>query len=181
MAPIVIVSGCPGAGKSTLSRRLAQNEPHGLHLDSDLFYGFPAHPIDPATPEAHAQNAVTMRALARAAGAYAEGGYQVFWDGVVGPWFLPLIREELGGSPRLAYVVLRTSEAEAVARVRARDGAGPSARVRTMHAAFAQLGELAAHAVETSGRRRRDVWEEVRAGLKEARFALDSYAPPRVG
>jgi hypothetical protein len=172
VAPVVIVSGCPGAGKSTLARRLALAEPRGLHLDSDLFYGFPAYPIDPATPEAHAQNTVTMRALARAARAYAEDGYQVFWVGVVGPWFLPLIRAELRGGPPLAYVVLRASEADALARVRARDGSCPSVRVRTMHAAFAQLGDFAAHAVETSGRRRRDVLGDVQAGLAAGRFAL---------
>jgi hypothetical protein len=113
-----------------------------------------------------------MRALSRAARAFAESGYDVFFDGVVGPWFLPLIREELRGGPAFSYVVLRASEAEAVRRVRERDGAGPSARVRRMHAAFADLGELAAHAIETSGRRRRDVFAEARAGLDAGRFAL---------
>lgn len=161
---IVIVSGCPGSGKSTLARRLAQSSARGLHLDSDLFYGFPAAPIDPASPEARAQNTTVMRALARSARAFAEGGYDVFLDGVVGPWFLPLFREELRGGPLLAYLVLRASEADALRRVRERDGAGPSARVRRMHAAFADLGELAAHAVETSGRARREVFAEASEG-----------------
>ena len=172
MPGIVIVSGAMGTGKSTLARRLAKASPRGLHLDSDLFYGFPADPIDPATPESHAQNVTMMRALARAARAFAEGGYDVFWDGIVGPWFLPLLREELRDGPSLALVMLRASEAEALARVRSREGAGQSPRVSHMHRALAELGELARHAVETSGRRRRDVFAEVQGGLAAGRFAL---------
>jgi predicted kinase len=171
MSPIVIVSGCPGTGKSTLARALSRRAERGLHLDSDLFYGFPAAPIDPATAEAHAQNATVMRALARCAHAFAEGGYHVFLDGVIGPWFLPLLREELHGAA-LAYVVLRALEEDAVRRVHERDGAGPSARVRHMHKAFAELGEHRAHAIETSGRRRRDVLAEALEGLSSGRFAL---------
>jgi chloramphenicol 3-O-phosphotransferase len=172
VSPIAIVSGCPGAGKSTLARALSREAPRGLHLDSDLFYGFPAAPIDPATPEAQAQNVSVMRARARSARAFAEGGYDVFLDGVIGPWFLPVFREELRGVPALSYIVLRASEADAVRRVRERDGAGPSARVRRMHAAFAELGELAAHAIETSQRARREVFAEARAGLHAGRFRL---------
>jgi chloramphenicol 3-O-phosphotransferase len=174
VSPIVIVSGCPGAGKSTLARALSRAAVRGLHLDSDWFYGFPAAPIDPATPEAHDQNTIVMRALARSAGAFAEGGYAVFLDGVIGPWFLPLLRDELRGA-RLAYLVLRASEEDALRRVRARDGGGASARVRHMHAAFAKLGPYHAHAIETSGRRRRDVLAEARDGLRAGRFDL---APP---
>lgn len=91
---------------------------------------------------------------------------------MIGPWFLPLYREELQGTAAVDYIVLCASEAESVRRVRERDGAGPSARVRHMHAAFADLGELAGHAIETTARRRRDVFEEARAGLAAGRFRL---------
>ncbi|PCL54108.1 AAA family ATPase, partial [Bordetella pertussis] len=50
MLPIVIVSGPPGSGKTTACGLLAQADPQGLHLPSDLFYGFPAHPIPPYRP-----------------------------------------------------------------------------------------------------------------------------------
>jgi predicted kinase len=172
MQPIVIVSGSPGTGKSTLARALSRHSERGLHLDSDLFYGFPANPIDPATPEAHAQNTAVMCALARSACAFAEGGYDVFLDGVIGPWFLPVFREELRDGVLLSYVVLRATEAEALRRVRERDGPGPSMRVRKMHAEFADLRELAAHAIETTDRKRRDVFAEAREGLLSGRFAL---------
>ena len=160
-----------GAGKSTLARRLALEAARGLHLDSDRFYAFPARPIDPTTPAAHTQNETILRALSRSARAFAEGGYDVFFDGIVGPWFLPLVRAELRGVA-LHYVMLRASEADAIARVRARDGDGQDARVSQMHRAFADAGEHAARVVETSGRRRRDVFAEVSGGLRAGRFLL---------
>ncbi|MFQ6689858.1 hypothetical protein OMF49_13505, partial [Bordetella pertussis] len=67
MLPIVIVSGPPGSGKTTACGLLAQADPQGLHLPSDLFYGFPAHPIPPYRPQADAQNAAVIRAVCRSA------------------------------------------------------------------------------------------------------------------
>ncbi|MBM4383861.1 MAG: AAA family ATPase [Deltaproteobacteria bacterium] len=171
MKPIVIVTGNPGAGKSTLARRLALAAERGLHLDSDLFYGFPARPIDPTTPDSREQNETILRALARCARTFSEGAYDVFFDGVVGPWVLPLVRAELRGL-ELHYVVLRANEADALARVRSRDGEGQDARVSQMYRAFAEVGEHAARVVATSGRRRRDVFAEVSDGLRAGRFLL---------
>ena len=72
MASITIVSGCPGSGKTTLAKGLAGLASEGLHLPSDLFYDFPAAPIDPTLAESHHQNLVVMRALARSARAFAQ-------------------------------------------------------------------------------------------------------------
>jgi predicted kinase len=172
MASIVIVSGCPGSGKTTVARALAHASPQSIHLLSDVFYGFPAAPIDPTRPESHHQNTVIVRALARAARAFAEGGYRVFLDGVLGPWFVPVLREELSGGPSVAYVVLRANEAEAVRRVRERQGPGASAGVRHRVSAFAELGALGAHAVDTTGRSPEEVLTAVGRGLEAGRFRL---------
>ena len=64
-----------------------------------------------------------MRALGRACGAFAAGGFQVVLDGIVGPWFLPTLREALGGLA-VDYLVLIAEPEVAVARVRQRDGVG---------------------------------------------------------
>ena len=49
MASILIVSGSPGTGKTTVSAALANAAPHGLHLASDSFYRFPVRLVDPTT------------------------------------------------------------------------------------------------------------------------------------
>jgi cytidylate kinase len=150
MASITIVSGCPGAGKTTLARELASRTERGLHLRSDTFYGFPARPVDPTTPAAHRQNTSIMRALGRAAGSFAEDEYAVFLDGVIGPWFLPIVARELPPDLPLEYVVLQVRLGEALDRVRQREGPGTSAGVVHMHRAFSELGELARCALDTS-------------------------------
>jgi hypothetical protein len=69
-----------------------------IAIVSDLFYEFPARPIDPTVPASRHQNTVIMRALGRASQTFAEGGYDVALDGVFGPWFLPVLLPELAGA-----------------------------------------------------------------------------------
>ncbi len=173
MNRIVIVSGCPGGGKTTLSKALVEQLPRGLHIPSDLFYEFPARLIEPTEEASHHQNTVIMQALARSARAFAEGGYGVVIDGIVGPWFLPTLCSEWPDDIDLSYIVLRTSEAQALRRVCDRDGPGSSARVRHMVKAFADVSPYEAHVVETETGAVAETFESVKQGLEEGRFALD--------
>jgi cytidylate kinase len=174
MASIMIISGCPGTGKTTLSRALAQAIPAGLHLVTDTFYHFPAHPLDPTTVAAHAQNTTIMRAIGRAAAAFVEGGYEVFLDGVVGPWFLPTLLREWDAVPRVEYVLLRATLAEELARVLQRDGPATQVRVSTMHDAFAALAGYTQHIIETTGRLPEDVRAECLSRRRRHEFVLDT-------
>jgi cytidylate kinase len=150
MASITIISGCPGSGKTTLAHQLASLEDRGLHLLSDTFYRFPARPIDPASPAAHQQNTSIIRALGRAAGSFAEDDYTVVLDGVIGPWFLPVLVREFPTGVHLEYVVLRARLEHALERVRSRQGPGASTTVTHMHRAFSELGRFSRCALDTS-------------------------------
>src|SRR4051812_16448924 len=91
MSRIVIVTGPPGAGKSSVSRRLSQlvATPRALHMHTDDMYAYIQKGfVPPWMPEARAQNVPLQQALAASAGICARDGYEVFLDGIVGLWFI---------------------------------------------------------------------------------------------
>lgn len=152
MGSITIISGSPGTGKTTIAARLAAASDRGVHVVTDRFYEFVAHRIDPSTEAADAQNRAVIRAVIRSAAAFADAGYEVFVDGVVGPWMLPLVREEYPLS--LHYVVLRADLDTVRRQASARQGQpdATAAIVETMHAQFVDLGAWESHVVETAER-----------------------------
>ncbi|MEM7221038.1 MAG: AAA family ATPase [Pseudomonadota bacterium] len=155
---IIIVSGAPAVGKTTVSALLASDEdadpqaPIAVHLRTDAFHEFVARGyIAPWLPESYAQNTTISRAIVAAATAYARGGWDVYADGVVGPWFLPPFRTacERHGID-LHYVVLRPDDALTVERAAARREQPLPDYPRTMLSAFADLGELESHVLDSS-------------------------------
>jgi hypothetical protein len=148
----------------------------GLHLVSDTFYSFPARPIDPATPAAHRQNASMMRALGRAAGSFAQDGYAVFLDGVIGPWFLPVLVRGISPDVDLEYVVLHVGLEETLNRVRQREGPGKSAGVVRVHRAFSDLGQFAHCALDTSSVSPAEVVTMFLARRRRGKFSVSREA-----
>ena len=105
-AECVVVTGPPGAGKSTVAALVAQGFETAALVPGDAFFGFWAQgAILPWLPEANDQNTVILRAAGAAVGAYVAGGCQVVDDGVLGPWFLPEFIKATG-LRQLHYVVL---------------------------------------------------------------------------
>ncbi len=102
MSQVVIVSGPPGSGKSSVCESLCGRYDRTVHLETDRFYaairmGY-QKPWKQGTTR---QNKMVTRAAARAATAYAEELYAVFIDGVV-------VREDIleiySGIARISHV-----------------------------------------------------------------------------
>ena len=178
----MIVSGPPGSGKTTVSTALAAGCERGVHLESDWFFrsirsGF----VAPWLPDAHSQNAAVMAVAADAAAAYADAGYAVVWDGVVGPWFLDRVARRLAARKiRVQYLVLRPRRVTALERVRGRGDTAETSGTEAMYDQFAELGEFEPHVV-SSDAPAAQVIEACRAALVEGSLEveLDSWADDR--
>lgn len=172
--PVLILTGPPGAGKTTTADLLAARADRGVHLESDSFFHFiRAGYVEPWKPESHEQNETVIGIVAAAAAAYAEAGYFTIVDGIISPrWFLAPLRDALkAAGHRVAYGVLLAPPAVCVARVSGRQSGriADASVVEGLWREFADLGPLTDHAIETEDTTIDSIADEVtrrlRAGL----------------
>ncbi|MEV5830695.1 AAA family ATPase [Spirillospora sp. NPDC052242] len=178
---VLVVTGPPGTGKSTVARILADAATPSVHLHTDDFYAFIRRgAVAPYLPEAHEQNRVVMDVIAGAAARYAQGGFHVIVDGVVGPWFTgPLVTAAGRAGVRLHYLVLRADEDTTVARGTARRGPGEltdPGPLRDMHRQFGDLGELERHVIDSTAQTPAETADAVLAAVRARTHLLP--APP---
>lgn len=147
---LVVVTGPPGAGKSTVARAVAARFERSVCIDGDAFFAFVANgAIEPWLPEAEAQNATVIEVAAAAAGRYARGEYVAVYDGIVGPWYLDVFTRATG-LDALHYVMLLPSVETCRRRVRRRSDHlfRDEAATEHMHQQFSSASIAARHVLD---------------------------------
>ena len=175
--PVLILTGAPGVGKTTVARLLADRSPAGAHLESDRFFHFiRAGYVEPWRPESHAQNTAVMHAVGSCATIYADSGYRTIIEGIISPrWFFAPLRDTLEGSGHaVAYAVLRAPLAVCMERAGSR-AARPLASARVvgqLWREFAQLGALERHVLDAADRSATEIAREIELRVAEGELSV---------
>jgi predicted kinase len=175
--PVLILTGPPGAGKTTTATELVARFPRAVHLESDRFFEFiRSDYVEPWRPESSEQNRVVMRIVAEAAARYAAAGYFTVIDGIVIPgWFLEPVRDVLhDAGHRVAFAVLRAPLSVCLARVQEREG-GPGAdsgALEQIWQSFADVGEFEENVVELGDEDVEKVTETLTCHLEDGRLLV---------
>jgi broad-specificity NMP kinase len=108
-APLLLLTGSPGCGKTTVAPLVADRHEPSACLDLDWFFAkLRRGAIEPWRAEAHAQNRTVLRAAAQAVAVFAADGYVTVAEGILYPFMVDLFEAACEPSGiALAYAVLR--------------------------------------------------------------------------
>lgn len=172
---ITIITGAPGSGKTTISDLLSKKVLKGVHIPSDIFYSFIANNIPPNLPEADSQNHIVISSVIKAAGTFSKNNYDVFVDGIFGPWFLKFIAGELRGSEsEINYVILNLPLAKSIERISKRANQPvDQAVISQMHSEFKKnIADYKSHLLEVNNKKINSIAEEILENRDKQKYVI---------
>jgi chloramphenicol 3-O-phosphotransferase len=138
---IVVISGPPGAGKSSTARELLKLiDAPVSYIEGDVFWSF----FTKTTGRSRASNATALiRAVMFSAIAFSRSGYKVIVDFTIGPWHFDLFKKYLREAS-MHYVVICPDEQTCANRAAAHADATNRdyAAFHEIHEAFRNLGDF---------------------------------------
>ncbi len=176
MGELVVITGPPGAGKSSVSEHLADMQTPSVLVPGDGFFAMIKKGyIPPWVPQAHRQNEVVIEAAGAAAGRLSDT-YFVVYDGVVGPWFLSTFARA-AGLAHLHYVILLPPLVVCLRRVRRRvdHGFTDPAITREIYDQFANAAVESRHLITLSNDHPGELAELIAGGLNENQFRYAAH------
>ena len=176
---IVMLSGSPGTGKSTISQMLATNaaSDKSVHIEVDDFWqsickGY----IHPWLDDSGNQNETVVEAVVASVKSFSAGGYEVFVAGTIGPWFLEPWMEIAKTGIDVRYIVLRPDQETTIKRATHRPQREffplNTDAVKNVWDSFTNLGRYEAHVLDTTGQSASESVAIVNAMLLEHKFRL---------
>lgn len=176
MSQVVIISGPPGAGKTSVAEALCQRYDRTAHIDIDVVRAMvrmgAAKPWGPEA-EAERQRRLEARNVCALARNFVGALFGVFIDGVIGPLGLDIYRPLLRGMP-VHFVVLLPSLEETLRRDRLRPGSHVlSERLHIIHADFAKAGRFAGEIIDNTSLTVEETADVIMERAAQGRLLLD--------
>ncbi|MCL2188060.1 MAG: zeta toxin family protein [Defluviitaleaceae bacterium] len=152
-AQIVIISGSPATGKTSIAEALAEKLPNDriVHIHTDDFYNY-IHKgyIKPWLPEASEQNTIVIESYVASTKVFALNDYTVIVDGVIGAWFLEPWRALRKEGFDVRYIILCPDLETAITRNNNRNKQLPIETITDMWNSFSSINSHKNHTIDTT-------------------------------